>query len=78
MALISLWQLLDHASKKNYGVPAFNVNNPQQMRAIVLAANQTNSPVIVQASAGARKYPGASFLRHLLQAAIKKVLLQTK
>ncbi len=72
MALISLRQLLDHAAEHDYGVPAFNVNNLEQMRAIMEAANQTNSPVIVQASAGARKYAGAPFLRHLILAAIEE------
>ena len=70
MALISMRQLLDHAAENGYGVPAFNVNNLEQMRAIMAAADQTNSPVIVQASAGARKYAGAPFLRHLILAAI--------
>ena len=72
MALISLRQLLDHAAEHSYGVPAFNVNNLEQMRAIMMAADQTNSPVIVQASAGARKYAGAPFLRHLILAAIEE------
>jgi fructose-bisphosphate aldolase class II len=72
MALITLRQLLDHAAEHNYGVPAFNVNNLEQMRAIMLAADKTNSPVIVQASAGARKYAGPSFIRHLMQAAIEE------
>ena len=72
MALISMRQLLDHAAEYNYGVPAFNVNNLEQMRAIMLAADATNSPVIVQASAGARKYAGAPFLRHLILAAIEE------
>lgn len=72
MALISLRQLLDHAGEHSYGVPAFNVNNLEQMRAIMLAADATNSPVIVQASAGARKYAGAPFLRHLILAAIEE------
>ncbi|QIO05723.1 class II fructose-bisphosphate aldolase [Acinetobacter shaoyimingii] len=72
MALISLRQLLDHAGEHSYGVPAFNVNNLEQMRAIMLAADETNSPVIVQASAGARKYAGAPFLRHLILAAIEE------
>ncbi|QQN40655.1 class II fructose-bisphosphate aldolase [Acinetobacter sp. CS-2] len=72
MALISMRQLLDHAAEHNYGVPAFNVNNLEQMRAIMLAADETNSPVIVQASAGARKYAGAPFLRHLILAAIEE------
>ncbi|AOS96051.1 Fructose-bisphosphate aldolase [Microbulbifer aggregans] len=72
MALISLRQLLDHAAEHGYGVPAFNVNNLEQMRAIMEAAKQTDSPVIVQASAGARKYAGAPFLRHLILAAIEE------
>jgi len=72
MALISLRQMLDHAAEYNYGVPAFNVNNLEQMRAIMEAADKTNSPVIVQASAGARKYAGAPFLRHLILAAIEE------
>jgi fructose-bisphosphate aldolase class II len=72
MALISMRQLLDHAAEYGYGVPAFNVNNLEQMRAIMEAADQTDSPVIVQASAGARKYAGAPFLRHLILAAIEE------
>ncbi len=72
MALISLRQLLDHAAEHGYGIPAFNVNNLEQMRAIMEAAAETDSPVIVQASAGARKYAGAPFLRHLMQAAIEE------
>lgn len=72
MALISLRQMLDHAAEHNYGVPAFNVNNLEQMRAIMMAADQTDSPVIVQASAGARKYARAPFLRHLIQAAVEE------
>lgn len=72
MALISMRQLLDHAAEHAYGVPAFNVNNLEQMRAIMEAADKTDAPVIVQASAGARKYAGASFLRHLILAAIEE------
>jgi fructose-bisphosphate aldolase class II len=72
LALISLRQLLDHAAENDYGVPAFNVNNLEQMRAIMEAAAATDSPVIVQASAGARKYAGAPFLRHLILAAIEE------
>jgi fructose-bisphosphate aldolase, class II len=72
MALISMRQLLDHAAEYGYGVPAFNVNNLEQTRAIMEAAHATNSPVIMQASAGARKYAGAPFLRHLIQAAIEE------
>ena len=69
MAMISLRQLLDHAAEHGYGVPAFNVNNMEQIQAILQAAEQTDSPVILQASAGARKYAGEAFLRHLVQAA---------
>ncbi|OUS26484.1 fructose-1,6-bisphosphate aldolase [Gammaproteobacteria bacterium 45_16_T64] len=72
MALVSMRQLLDHAAEYGYGVPAFNVNNLEQMRAIMEAADQTNSPVIVQASAGARKYAGSNFLRHLILAATEE------
>ena len=72
MALISMRQLLDHAADNDYGVPAFNVNNLEQMRAIMEGAKETSSPVIVQASAGARKYAGANFLRHLILAAIEE------
>ena len=72
MALISMRQMLDHAAEYGYGIPAFNVNNLEQMRAIMEAANATNSPVIVQASAGARKYAGAPFLRHLILAAVEE------
>jgi len=72
MALISLRQMLDHAAEHGYGVPAFNVNNLEQMRAIMEAADETDSPVIVQASAGARSYAGAPFLRHLILAAIEE------
>ncbi|MAT51371.1 MAG: fructose-bisphosphate aldolase class II [Porticoccaceae bacterium] len=72
MALISMRQLLDHAAEYGYGVPAFNVNNLEQMRAIMEAADETDSPVIVQASAGARKYAGAPFLRHLILAAVEE------
>src|SRR5690554_6764300 len=68
MALISMRQMLDHAAEYGYGIPAFNVNNLEQMRAIMEAADQTDSPVIVQASAGARKYAGAPFSRHLIVA----------
>ncbi|OAJ33635.1 class II fructose-bisphosphate aldolase [Piscirickettsia salmonis] len=72
MALVSLRQLLDHAAEHNYGVPAFNVNNLEQMRAVMEAADRTNSPVIIQASAGARKYAKSEFLRHLVLAAIEE------
>ena len=72
MALISMRQMLDHAAEHGYGVPAFNVNNLEQMRAIMEAADKTDSPVIVQASAGARSYAGAPFLRHLILSATEE------
>jgi fructose-bisphosphate aldolase class II len=72
MALISLRQLLDHAAEHAYGVPAFNVNNLEQVRAIMMGADEVNSPVILQASAGARKYAGSNFLKYLIQAAIEE------
>ncbi len=72
MALVTLRELLDHAAENNYGIPAFNVNNLEQIRAILEAAHKTNSPVIVQASAGARKYAGPRFLRHLILAAAEE------
>ena len=65
-------QLLDHAAEHGYGVPAFNVNNLEQVQAIMEAASETDSPVIMQASAGARKYAGEPFLRHLILAAIEQ------
>ena len=71
MALVSLRQLLDHAAENSYGLPAFNVNNMEQVRAIMEAADEVDSPVILQGSAGARKYAGEAFLRHLVLAAIE-------
>ena len=71
MALISLRQLLDHAAENNYGLPAFNVNNMEQIQAIMQAAEACDSPVILQASAGARKYAGEAFLRRLIEAAVE-------
>ena len=71
MALISLRQMLDHAAENNYGIPAFNVNNLEQIQAIMEAAQETNSPVILQASAGARKYAGEPYLRHMVLAAVE-------
>jgi len=71
MALVSLRQLLDHAAENGYGLPAFNVNNLEQVKAIMEAADETNSPVIMQGSAGARKYAGEAFLRHLIEAAVE-------
>ncbi|MFT5521202.1 MAG: fructose-bisphosphate aldolase class II [Enterobacterales bacterium] len=72
MALISMRQMLDHAAEHDYGVPAFNVNNLEQMRAVMEAAADTDSPVIIQASAGARSYAGSNFLRHLIMAATEE------
>ncbi len=72
MALISLRQLLDHAAEFGYGIPAFNVNNLEQVRAAMEAANKVDSPVILQASAGARKYSGACFIKHMILAAIEE------
>lgn len=72
MALVSMRQLLDHAAEFSYGLPAFNVNNLEQMRAIMEAADKCDAPVIVQASAGARKYAGAPFLRHMILAAVEE------
>jgi len=71
MALVSMRQLLDHAAEFSYGLPAFNVNNLEQVQAIMEAANELDSPVIMQASAGARKYAGEAFLRHLIEAAVE-------
>jgi fructose-bisphosphate aldolase class II len=71
VSLVSLRQLLDHAAEHGYGVPAFNVNNLEQIQAIMQAAEKTASPVILQASAGARKYAGEAFLRHLVEAAVE-------
>ncbi len=71
MALVSLRQLLDHAAENGYGMPAFNVNNMEQVHAIMQAADEVNSPVIMQGSAGARSYAGEPFLRHLISAAIE-------
>lgn len=71
MALVSMRQLLDHAAENGYGVPAFNVNNLEQVQAIMEAAKEVDAPVIMQASAGARKYAGELFLKHLIQAAVE-------
>ena len=71
MAFVSLRQVLDHAAEHGYGVPAFNVNNLEQIIAIMEAAQETDSPVILQASAGARKYAGEAYLRHMMLAAVE-------
>lgn len=72
MALVSLRQLLDHAAENGYGLPAFNVNNMEQVHAIMQAADAVDSPVILQGSAGARNYAGEAFLRHLILAAVEQ------
>lgn len=71
MALISLRQLLDHAAENDYGVPAFNINNMEQVLAIMEAADEVEAPVIVQASRGARSYAGDVMIRHLVAAAME-------
>ncbi len=69
MPLVSMRQLLDHAAENGYGIPAFNVNNLEQVQAVMTAAAEVGAPVILQASAGARKYAGEPFIKHLIQAA---------
>lgn len=69
MPLVSMRQLLDHAAENGYGIPAFNVNNLEQVQAVMQAANEVGAPVILQASAGARKYAGEPFIKHLILAA---------
>ena len=71
MPLVSMRQLLDHAAENAYGIPAFNVNNLEQVQAVMSAAAEVDAPVILQASAGARKYAGEAFIKHLIQAAIE-------
>ena len=71
MPLVSMRQLLDHAAENGYGIPAFNVNNLEQVQAVMTAAAEVGAPVILQASAGARKYAGEAFIKHLIQAAIE-------
>ncbi|MGK7957011.1 MAG: class II fructose-bisphosphate aldolase [Crocosphaera sp.] len=71
MALVPMRLLLDHAAENGYGIPAFNVNNLEQILAIMQAADETDSPVILQASRGARKYAGENFLRHLILGAVE-------
>jgi fructose-bisphosphate aldolase class II len=72
MALVSMRQLLDHAAEHQYGIPAFNVNNLEQVQAVMQAADEVGAPVILQASAGARKYAGEAFIKHLIQAAVEQ------
>ncbi len=71
MAIVSMRELLDHAAEHGYGIPAFNVNNLEQVQAVMAAADETGAPVILQASAGARKYAGEPFIKHLIQAAVE-------
>ncbi len=72
MALISLRQLLDYAAEHSFAVPAFNASNMEQVQAIMQAADACNSPVIIQGSAGANRYAGEVFLRHLIAAALEQ------
>ncbi len=72
MPLVSMRQLLDHAAEHGYGIPAFNVNNLEQVQAVMTAAAEVGAPVILQASAGARKYAGEAFVKHLIQAALEE------
>ena len=69
MPLISMREMLDHAAENGYGIPAFNVNNLEQVQAVMSAADDVGAPVILQASAGARKYAGEPFIKHLIAAA---------
>jgi fructose-bisphosphate aldolase class II len=71
MPLVSMRQLLDHAAEQGYGIPAFNVNNLEQVQAVMAAASEVGAPVILQASAGARKYAGEAFIKHLIEAALE-------
>ena len=71
MPLVSMRQLLDHAAENTYGIPAFNVNNLEQVQAVMQAAAEVGAPVILQASAGARKYAGEAFIKHLILAAVE-------
>src|SRR6201999_784240 len=71
MPLVSMRQLLDHAADNGYGIPAFNVNNLEQVQAVMSAAAEVGAPVILQASAGARKYAGEPFIKHLILAALE-------
>ncbi|MEY2771709.1 MAG: hypothetical protein RIQ38_2128 [Pseudomonadota bacterium] len=72
MPLVSMRELLDHAAEHGYGIPAFNVNNLEQVQAVMSAADEVGAPVILQASAGARKYAGEPFIKHLIQAAAEQ------
>ena len=72
MALVSMRELLDHAATHGYGIPAFNVNNLEQVQAVMTAADEVGAPVILQASAGARKYAGEPFIKHLILAATEQ------
>src|ERR1041384_4224102 len=71
MPLVSMRELLDHAAVNGYGIPAFNVNNLEQVQAVMEAAREAGAPVILQASAGARKYASEAFIKHPIQAAVE-------
>ena len=70
MPLVSMRQLLDHAAENGYGIPAFNVNNLEQVQAVMSAADEVGAPVSLQASAGARQYAGEHSLNHMIPAEI--------
>lgn len=72
MALVSLRQLLDYAAEHTFAIPAFNISNMEQVQAIMQAADACDSPVILQGSAGANRYAGEIFLRHLILAAVEQ------
>ena len=78
MALVSTRELLDHAAENRYGIPAFNVNNLEQVQAVMEAAKEVGAPVILQASAGARKYAGEAFIKHLILAAVDAIKVTLK
>jgi fructose-bisphosphate aldolase class II len=71
MALVSMRELLDHAAANGYGIPAFNINNLEQVQAVMQAAHEVGAPVILQASAPARNYAGDAFIKHLVLAALE-------
>ena len=71
MPLVSMRQILDHAAENNYCVPAFNINDMEQILAVMNAAKKVNAPVILQTSTGARKFAGDPMIRHMVAAAIE-------
>ena len=71
MPLVTMRQILDHAAENNYGVPAFNINDMEQIIAVLQAAKKVNAPVILQTSTGARKFAGDPMIRHMVAAGIE-------